>query len=286
MFSRRLVLNAAFAVPLFRPAMAVAAPATTRLTMRRHRLFVPARINGHQTLALLDSAAEMTLVDRALAARIGLGDGQAVTGKGSGANTTEAALVDHISIDAAAVSMKDATIAVIDLADVSRRLNGAPINLILGRDYFDQARLAIDLSAPSLRVLSRDTLPLGQRFDLVGKFGVETMLVAAEGVAARATVDLGNGNDPLISPAFAARLGVLTDGRPTHREKGGGIGGEAMRQSFVLSSLTVAGETFRDVRVSVDAGENASDLNIGVSILKHFLIVTDFAQRAIWLNPR
>jgi predicted aspartyl protease len=286
MFSRRLVLNAALAVPLFRTAMAAAAPATTRLTMRRHRLFVSARIDGHETQALLDSAAEMTLVDRAFAARIGLGTGHPVTAKGSGANTTEAELVDHISIDAAGVSMTDARIAVIDLADVSRRLNGAPLTLILGRDYFDQARFAIDLSSPSLRVLSRDTLPLGQRFDLGGEFGVETIPVVAEGIAARATVDLGNGNDPLISPAFAARLGVLTDGRPTQREKGGGIGGEAMRQSFVLSTLTVAGETFRDVRVSVDAGKNASDLNIGVSILKHFLIVTDFAQSAIWLDPR
>jgi predicted aspartyl protease len=286
MFSRRLVLNAALAVPMVRPAMAEAAPATTRLTMRRHRLFVPARINGHETLALLDSAAEMSLVDEAFAARIGLGKGQAVTAKGSGANPAEAALVEHISIDAAGVSMKGATIAIIDLADVSRRLIGAPLTLILGRDYFDKARLSIDFSVPSLRVLSRDTLPLGQRFDLVGEFGIETMPVVAEGVAARATVDLGNGNNPLISPAFAARLGVLTDGRPTQREKGGGIGGEAMRQSFVLSSLTVAGETFRDVSVSVDAGEHASDLNIGVSILKHFRIVTDFAQKAIWLDPR
>jgi hypothetical protein len=30
--------------------------------------------------------------------------------------------------------------------------------------------------------------------------------------------------------------------------------------------------------------DNAGDLNLGVKILRHFVIVTDFAQHRIWLE--
>ena len=52
------------------------------------------------------------------------------------------------------------------------------------------------------------------------------------------------------------------------------------------TSLTVAGRTFRNVPAAIDDQPNANDLNVGTSILKEFLIVTDFKQRAVWLAPR
>jgi len=32
--------------------------------------------------------------------------------------------------------------------------------------------------------------------------------------------------------------------------------------------------------------DNAGDLNLGVKVLRHFIVVTDFAQHRIWLQPR
>ena len=37
---------------------------------------------------------------------------------------------------------------------------------------------------------------------------------------------------------------------------------------------------------AIDPGETASDLNIGTSILRHFIITTDFPNRTVWLEPR
>jgi hypothetical protein len=34
------------------------------------------------------------------------------------------------------------------------------------------------------------------------------------------------------------------------------------------------------------AGEAASDPGIGTSILRHFIVTTDFSHQAIWLEPR
>jgi hypothetical protein len=62
------------------PLMA-AALATTSLTVRGDRIFLPARINGVETEAVLDSAAEASVVDDGFAARIGAGRGRPVTAR-------------------------------------------------------------------------------------------------------------------------------------------------------------------------------------------------------------
>lgn len=255
------------------------------MTLRRNRLFVPARVNGYPVQALLDSAAELTLLDRAFARRIGLAGGSDTQAQGSGAQKIAAQLVDNVSLAAPGMDARAGTVAVVDLADVSRRLNGVRIHAILGRDYFDQVRLEIDIAARTLRPLPPGEQASGRLFPLSTAFGVETMMVVAEGQAASATVDLGNGNDPLISSGFARRLGALTDGRAIGQDRGGGIGGEAVRQRLVLKSLTVGDRTFANVAVVVDAGENASDLNLGTSIFRHFLLTTDFANHRLWLRP-
>ena len=66
----------------------------------------------------------------------------------------------------------------------------------------------------------------------------------------------------------------------------GGIGGKTDREVLRLSKLEVAGSAFTDVEAAVDSMDNAGDLNLGVRILRRFIIVTDFAQHRIWLEPR
>jgi hypothetical protein len=255
-----------------------------RLTLRRGRLFIGATINGVATVALLDTAAELTLVDRDFASRIGLSGGQGVEARGSGAGAQAATLVEGVAIKAAGVANNQATVAIVDLSDVSRRLNGAAITIILGRDYFELARFAVDLSRPSFRAMQTGDAPRGQHIVLQDEFGVLTMPASVEGQSARAAVDLGNGTLPLISRDFATRIGALSDGRSLGLDRGGGIGGAADRQTFRLSTLYVGWRTFRNVRVAVDAGRNASDLNFGTSILRDFRITLDFAQKQMWLD--
>ena len=98
---------------------------------------------------------------------------------------------------------------------------------------------------------------------------------------AQAEFDLGNGSDVMVSRAFAQKAGLKVTGQ----KSGGGIGGEIVRDTTVLPTLTVAGVVFRDVAATVDDQSNANDLNIGTSILRNFRITTDFKQRAVWLQP-
>jgi hypothetical protein len=261
---------------------------TYPLTLTRgSRLMVDAEVNGRAVLALLDSAAEVTLIDRGFAHDLKLGAGETVAGQGSGDASFDADLIKGVQLRAFGISLANQSVAVVDLGDVGRRLLGQRLDVILGREIFDAARLRIDIEGRRVEVLPPDSKPPGVYLPLSTEHAVETIPARVEGVGpVQATFDLGNGSEVLVGEALARRLRVLSDGRTVTSGRGGGLGGETARRRFVLHSLKVAGRNFTNVPAAIDAHSSASDLNIGVAILRHFVITTDFASHAMWLEPR
>ncbi len=275
-----LAAGSLLALPACRAA---AAPAgAIQLRVADDRIYLPAAINGVAVEALLDSAAETSIVDAAFAAQLRLPAGEAVTARGTGAATAAATLVKGVGIDVAGLRLRPSEVAIIDLADIARRLARPAMPLVLGRELFDAARLSIDIDAGWLAVVPRAAAPAGVRLPLTARRGIETVPLTIEGHAAQADFDLGNGGTVLIGAAFAERHRLL-DGRPTALIPGGGIGGEAHQTSFTLASLTLAGRRFFDVPAAIDLSPTASDANVGVRLLRRFGVVTDFAARSVWL---
>lgn len=265
--------------------MIVAFALAAALTVRGDRLYIPAQINGVVTEAVLDSAAEVTLLDDEFADRAGAGEGKTVKARGSGAGEAKAQLVEGVHVDAVGMKLPDVTVAVMDLDDVGQRLFGRKLDAIVGRELFDAGRLAIDIEGGTIRTLPSGGKPKGVRLPLQTFHGNETVPVSIEGNApVRAEFDLGNGSDMLIGKAYAARLGLLD--REHAHEDGGGIGGAVKRRIVTLKSVRLAGVTFRNVRAAIDEQPNAADANVGVKLLRRFRIVTDFPQKAVWLQPR
>lgn len=272
------------ALPAPPPAAAAGYPV---VLTRGSRLLVDAQVNGRAVKALLDSAAEATLIDPAFARGLKLAGGTTVTGQGSGNASFDADLIKGVELQVFGLTLADQTVAVTDLADVGRRLLGRPLDVILGREIFDAARLRIDIEGRHIAVVSRDAEPKGIRLELTTENGVETLPVGLEDTGLqRAVFDLGNGSQVLIGSKLAARLHLLSDGRKVSSARGGGLGGETARQLIELHSLEVAGRTFTDVPAAIDSQPSAADLNIGVSILRHFVITSDFAAHALWLQAR
>lgn len=276
-------------------AIGLAVPATAAdtsfpLTLTSgSRVMVDARINGHPVRALLDSAAESTLIDQKAAASLQVSGGTHVTGQGSGAENFAAAEVKGVTLEAFGVTLKDQTVAVVDLSDVGRRLLGHPLDVVLGREIFDAARLRIDIDRKRITVIGRDSrqVPRGVELALVTEYGIETIPVRVEDhEAVRATFDLGNGSEILIGSKLADQLHLLSDGRPSKLSAGGGLGGELQRKVVTLRTLEIAGQRLTDVPAAIDTRPSASDVNIGISVLRHFLITTDFARHVVWLEPR
>lgn len=252
--------------------------------MLNDRPFIPITVNGKPVIALLDSAAEMTIIDDDAAARLGLTVSGSATAHGSGAAAMQARFADHVAVEAVGIGL-EVRAGILDLGEVSGRLIGRPVDMLLGRDLFDNARLRLDYAAGTLTIA--EGAPRGVRLPL-GEFrGVPTIPAAVEGHAPVQTVlDTGNGSEVLVGRAYARRIGLLAPGRIVARSQGGGLGGARTRDIVILRSVTIAGRTFRNVRAAIDPGETASDLNIGTSILRHFILTTDFAGRQVWLEPR
>lgn len=268
---KRLVLLAAI----------LASPAAAEpLAIYNGRLFIPAKVNGSPTEALLDSGAEATLLDKGFAASIRLPAGERVKLKGSGGEQ-EAEVVGGVMIEALGQRMEKLDAVVLDLSDLSTRLTKHPTPAIVGRELFDAARIRIDMAGLDVRAVSRDATPAGRKLALTRRHGIEAMPVTIAGVSALADLDFGNGTAVLVSRVMADRLKL----KPTGKVQGGGIGGSITRQTAVLPTLTVAGRTFRNVPVQIDPLPNAGEVNIGTSILRHFIVTTDFKARAVWLAP-
>ncbi|MGN6155887.1 MAG: retroviral-like aspartic protease family protein [Sphingomicrobium sp.] len=242
------------------------------------RLFIPASVDSVSTEALLDSGAETTVLDPAFASRAKLPEGKEVAIRGSG-GSAPARIVEGVTVEALGVTLHPEAVVVTDLSDISKRLVKRPLQMILGREIFDSARLRVDIAGRTVEVVPKDKAPPGTRFPLTAHAGIESIPVTVNGKAAQAEFDLGNGSGVLISRAFADTLRLKAVGR----RSGGGIGGEVSRDLVRVDSLDVGGKTFRDVEAAIDDQPNANDLNIGTSILKNFLITTDFAGRSVWL---
>ena len=88
-----------------------------------------------------------------------------------------------------------------------------------------------------------------------------------EGEETLAALDLGNGSNVLVGSKYAKRRGFLTDGRIVSQTAGGGLGGETKHNVIALKSLEIAGVSLPDVAASIDEGDSATDLNVGISVL-------------------
>lgn len=265
-------------IPLLLAVCAGAASAEP-LVIDNGRLFVQVKVNGTPTEALLDSAAEASIVDPKFAAAAKLPQGEEITIKGSGGEA-KARIIEGATIEFLDKTIPIEALVISDLGEISQRLIKRPTQAIVGRELFDAMPLAIDLEASTVKLATGS--PAGTKLPLTGHAGVESIPVMVGSITGQAEFDLGNGSGTLVSRAFAQKTGLTVTGK----KAGGGIGGEVIRDTTVIPALSVAGVTYRDVPASIDDQPSADDLNLGTSILKDFLITTDFKQRAVWLAPR
>ena len=277
------MLRLLFSAVLVLSACATASQAISpTLEVAGNRLFVAATINAKPVSALLDSAAEMSFVDKTWAEANGLAASGSQVAQGSGGQA-EVAFAENLTVEALGARLNNLTAAVLDLTDLSQRLVGRPVTFILGREIFDKERLAIDIEGGSIATVTRTATPAGIALPLTSARGIESFPVRVNGQSIAADFDLGNGTDVLIGKSTARKLGLLDDPASLVTRKGGGIGGELERKLVRLKSIEIAGRTFENIEAAVDESDTAGELNIGVSLLRNFRITTDFSQHTLWL---
>ncbi len=265
-------------------ALAAAAAPAEPLRLSGHRIFVPVVVNGVATEALLDSGAEMTLVDAAFAHRVGLNPEGSEMAKGTGGEQP-VRFAHGVNLESVGTRLEDRSVAVMDLSDIARRLVGEPLTVVLGRELFDSGRFLLDLHSGEITAVDAASEPSGVRLPLRDHAGIKQMPVRIEAVEVHADFDLGNGSELLIGRDFATAQGLLAPDRLVGSKSGGGVGGAVNQDLVRIQSLSVAGVEFADVTAAVDATGHAADANVGVPLLRNFVITVDFPGNALWLAP-
>ena len=281
-----LVMVSMFRAVMAQDPMPEAATGPGALTVRGDRLFISARVNGVETVhALLDSGAEMSLIDAGFANEAGLGTSGSETAHGTG-GTEEVTFAQGVTLEAAEIALKNQTVAVLDLQELASRLIGSPVDMIVGRELFDAGRWFIDIAEGRIEPAGGESDPPGVQLPMQTHYGLQTIPVSLEGhESVQAAFDLGNGSEVLIGADYAERLGLLAAERIVGQKAGGGIGGEVVRDLVVLRQLKIADTIFHDVAAAIDRTDRAADVNVGVRVLRNFRLTVDFPANAVWLEP-
>jgi hypothetical protein len=257
-----------------------------------NRIYIPARVNGVETLVLLDSGAESSVLSAAFARQIGVTAASKVTAVGTG-GTQDAGLARGVEVRIGPMTLNDLTVGIIDLEGVEKQL-GRPLPVILGKEVFNE--LVVDIDFDRKLIAFHDPAsfvpPAGaQRLTLTEHNGLRTIEAAVEGGApVRFDFDIGNGSPLILFPAYveAARL---DDGRPKSQTLSGAIGGMRTADTLTVRTLSLGGVDFRDVPATVPPkGTSAVDGsrvqgNIGLPILSRFRLAADFGRNALYLTP-
>lgn len=264
-----------------------AAQAENTLTIEKNRVYVKVVIDGVKTPALLDSGAEMTVLDKVFAQELGLLTAEkGAIAKGTGKDEVKVQFAQNINIDVAGISLTDQTVAIIDLTDVSKRLIGRRLNMILGRNIFDASPVHLDFEKQKITPYKEVTEPSGMKFSLKDNHGIKQFQVSIEGQPpVYADFDLGNGSNVLLGSHYAASINLNTAERIIGKNTGGGLGGEVIRDQVIIRTLSLGEYSVCQVTADIDATEDPSPANIGFSVLRHFNMTVDFTNNLLWLSP-
>lgn len=213
------------------------------------------RVGGREVLALIDSGAQYSVIDRALfealpATGRKLFDMPLVAyGVGGGAQVGRGTTVQ---IDLPGLAITGLRAAILNLGPLASDA-GLRTPLILGQDVLSEAVLALDPARRHVRLVRRDAFvrPPDLTPSPVRKAGSALIAeLTVEGAKVDAVVDTGASSLLGLSREAAHTVGLL-DGRPT-REGTSLVLGGALRSTVVEArTVTFADHLYRRVEVGV-----------------------------------
>jgi hypothetical protein len=184
------------------------------------------------------------------------------------------------------------SVGAMDLSGVSRAI-GRPINIVLGREFFNSAVVSIDWAARRIRLSSPQSFRPNAgaiRLDLVRRGPFNTIPVSIDGAAPiEALLDLGAGGALSLPPTYWRDRPELAQ-LPYAEIQSGGVGVPHPMRAVTVPKVTLAGRSFSRVPAQLSVSGNDRDptqmANVGIGFLKQFHVDLDLGQNRIYLTPR
>jgi hypothetical protein len=173
-------------------------------------------------------------------------------------------------------------------------VEGGPPPILLGQSLFNGQVVEFDFAGRRLRILPRARYRPGPGFRLVtvaspgasGRTSDPFRLtpIKLDGHDLHAILDMGS-NDPLIvSRPLVERLGLM-HGRRSSQALSSDVGGSYAQLVFSCDRLDLAGQTLRDIPVSV-FDSTRETVTMGEPLMSRFGLAIDMIGQDVWLKPR
>lgn len=216
---------------------------------------IKVRLEGREVIALIDTGAQYSVIDRRLVAalppqRRSLFDMPLVAyGVGGGSQMGRGTSLD-LALPGLTVGKLRA--AILDLGPLASE-DGLNTPLILGRDVLEHVVLALDPARRHVRLIDREAFvrPADLSPAVVRPSGGGLVAeVTVEGATVDAVVDTGASSLLALDQATAQTAGLL-DGRPQESGTSLVLGGAMQASVIEARTVTFAGHLYRRVQVGV-----------------------------------
>lgn len=256
-----------------------------------NRIYLPAKVNGHDVLVLLDSGATVSSIDKTFAASIDLRPKGRFAGAGSGGMDTFG-FIGGVEIRIGNLTLRDINVGAFDFAPVAKNI-GHPLSFVLGNEVFNE--LAVDIDFHAHRIAFRDpatvAMPIGAVEVPLIRTKDRTVPVSIEGAApVPFEFDLGDSSPLDVYPAYYKSRSLL-DGRRTSQTIGGGVGGFRPQTVATLRHVGFAGVDFTQVpgnfTADIASADNSNLIfgSVGLPILARFQLIIDYSHDRLFATP-
>lgn len=246
-----------------------------------------ATVAGRDVWALLDTGAERSLIDTALAAEAGLriDAPQGTLRTSTGASIPKRRVSDVQIRIADQIDIQSPAVAGLDMAAMSDAM-GRKISFVLGAEFLSQLAIKLDPAKRTLDLYPSGALrpPAGfPSAPLKGGYRVELVV---DGKPVLVELDLGAAGALTLEPEAWARVGPAN--AAVQRGETLGVDGRPRAADFgVLPVVNLGANRFTNVRTkimpwSADETEGA----VGMDILDQLFVVLDAKAGTLWLAPR
>lgn len=256
---------------------------------RGSRIFSVGKINGTITELMIDSGAGATTVDQAFAKKLGLPQGEVIDIRGA-SGAQRARLVKGVTVDFGPLHLTDMTVLVTDLAPVAQAM-GRPLPLILGSELFRNSAVTIDFSRQRIRVTRPDMFrpdATAQRNPVASGHSVPSIKLSINGLPpVDADIDLGNSGALLLSHPYWSGQPSLSSLRSA-QTMAGGVGGLLPARKVTVPMVNLGGVRLIHVPAVFNESDSAlpsTGANLGIELLKSFIVTFDLTHSAFYLQP-
>lgn len=261
---------------------AVPAALETRRAKTGHLLVRP-RVNGEEAgWFIFDTGAGATVIDTAVAQRLGLESFGSLRMKGVG-GTVDAKYWEGRSLALGPVSTQGPVMVGGDLSFLNPHM-GVEIGGIIGYDLLGRVAAEIDMAGGGVSIHDPAVyaLPRGEWAELTLSGRVPTARATFEGHEGMFTLDTGAGKDSVTMMAMVTKRLKLLEARETQPASMGGVGGMVPARAGELEWMELAGQRFAPVKATFATeptgvfGSHYLAGNIGGGLLGRFTLVLDY----------